>query len=47
VADNRLESHRLDRIEVFDGNLSGDRIFIVDLANVHGKTFLKMVSGLM
>ena len=47
MADDGLETQRLDRIEVLDRNLSGDRIFIVDLANVHGCAFLKIMPGLM
>ena len=42
-----LKPSALDRIEVLDGNLSGDRIFIADLANVHGCAFLKIMPGLM
>ncbi|MNL57885.1 hypothetical protein D3C87_1814780 [compost metagenome] len=36
IADDRLEAHRLDPVEVFDGDLTRDGILVVDLSDIHG-----------
>ena len=47
VADDGFETHCLDRIEILDGDLSAHRVFIVDLANIHGKALSRKMSALM
>jgi hypothetical protein len=37
MADDGLEAHGLDLVEIIDRDLAGNRIFVIDLANVHRK----------